>query len=291
MLKIGDFSRLGQVSVRMLRHYDQMGLIKPAYVDPDSEYRYYSLEQLPRLHRILALKDLGLSLEQIETALKTDLSPEQLKEMLALKQAELSQQVAETQIRLQRVASRLAQMETEAVVSPYEVVLRAVPERVLASIRRVVPTLMDMPAYRCGASDELYAWLDKQHLQPCGPEMVLYHFVEYTETDVDMEFGIPVQPRPGLTFRDPIQLASLPAVEQMACVIHTGSLWDVGLAITALFTWMGRNSYASAGSFREVHLFGKETEKTAREPVVVELQLPVVSQSIHLQRASQSQEA
>lgn len=291
MLKIGDFSRLGQVSVRMLRHYDQMGLIKPAYVDPDSEYRYYSLEQLPRLHRILALKDLGLSLEQIETVLKTDLSPEQLKGMLALKQAELSQQVAETQIRLQRVASRLAQLENEAAVSPYEVVLRTVPERVMASIRRVVPTLMDMPAYRCGASDELYAWLDKQRLDPCGPEMVLYHFDEYTEIDVDMEFGIPVQPRPGLTLRDPIQLTSLPAVEQMACVIHTGSLWDVGLAITALFTWMGRNGYASAGSFREVHLFGKETEKTARDPVVVELQLPVVSQSIHPQREPQSGKA
>jgi DNA-binding transcriptional MerR regulator len=282
MLKIGDFSRLGQVSVRMLRHYDQMGLIKPAYVDPDSEYRYYSLEQLPRLHRILALKDLGLSLEQICEVLAADLSLERLRGMLMLKQAELSQQVQEAQIRLQRVASRLAELEKEDAVSPYEVVLRSVPETVIASIRRVVPTLMDMPVYRCGTSDELYDGLDKQQVELCGPELVLYHFPEYTETDVDMEFGIPVRPRPGLTLKEPIQLTILPAVEQMACVIHRGSLWDVGQAMTALLTWMGRNGYASTGSFREVHLFGKETEKTAQEPVVVELQIPVVSQSLEL---------
>ncbi len=281
MLKIGDFSRLGQISVRMLRHYDQLGLIKPAYVDPESDYRYYSLDQLPRLHRILALKDLGLSLDQIEQVLRENLSPEQLQGMLALKQAELSQQVQETQLRLQRVASRLAQIQQEDADSPYEVVLRPISASVIASIRRIVPTLMDMPTYRCGASDDLYAWLDKQRLDPYGPEIVLYHFPDYSETDIDMEFGIPIASKSKLDLRDPIQLSTLPAVEQMACVIHEGLLWDVGQAITALFTWMGRNGYASAGSFREVHLFGKETAKTGTEPVVVELQIPVVPQSIN----------
>jgi DNA-binding transcriptional MerR regulator len=281
MLKIGDFSRLGQISVRMLRHYDQLGLIKPAYVDPESDYRYYSLDQLPRLHRILALKDLGLSLDQIEQVLRENLSPEQLQGMLALKQAELSQQVQETQLRLQRVASRLAQIQQEDADSPYEVVLRPISASVIASIRCIVPTLMDMPTYRCGASDDLYAWLDKQRLDPCGPEIVLYHFPEYSETDIDMEFGIPIASKSKLDLRDPIQLSTLPAVEQMACVIHEGLLWDVGQAITALFTWMGRNGYASAGSFREVHLFGKESAKTGTEPVVVELQIPVVPQSIN----------
>ncbi|MGF1576305.1 MAG: MerR family transcriptional regulator [Cyanophyceae cyanobacterium] len=281
MLKIGDFSRLGQISVRMLRHYDQLGLIKPAYVDPESDYRYYSLDQLPRLHRILALKDLGLSLDQIEQVLRENLSPEQLQGMLALKQAELSQQVQETQLRLQRVASRLAQIQQEDADSPYEVVLRPISASVIASIRRIVPTLMDMPTYRCGASDDLYAWLDKQRLDPYGPEIVLYHFPDYSETDIDMEFGIPIASKSKLDLRDPIQLSTLTAVEQMACVIHEGLLWDVGQAITALFTWMGRNGYASAGSFREVHLFGKETAKTGTEPVVVELQIPVVPQSIN----------
>ena len=65
MLKIGEFSQLGQVSVRTLRLYDELGLLRPVYINPDSEYRYYSIEQLPTLHRIVALKELGLPLGQI----------------------------------------------------------------------------------------------------------------------------------------------------------------------------------------------------------------------------------
>ena len=65
MFKIGEFSKLSRVSVKALRHYDDMGLLRPAQVDRFTSYRYYALEQLPRLHRILGLKELGFSLEQI----------------------------------------------------------------------------------------------------------------------------------------------------------------------------------------------------------------------------------
>ena len=57
MFKIGDFSKLGQVSVRMLRHYDQLGLLKPGQIDKFTGYRYYAVEQLVRLNRILFFKD------------------------------------------------------------------------------------------------------------------------------------------------------------------------------------------------------------------------------------------
>jgi DNA-binding transcriptional MerR regulator len=62
---IGEFARLGQVSVRMLRHYDEIGLLKPDSVDEWSSYRSYSPEQLSTLNRIVALKDLGLGLDQV----------------------------------------------------------------------------------------------------------------------------------------------------------------------------------------------------------------------------------
>ena len=65
MLRIGEFSQLGQVSVRTLHHYDERGLLKPAEIDNWTGYRFYSVKQLPRLNRILALKDLGFSLDQI----------------------------------------------------------------------------------------------------------------------------------------------------------------------------------------------------------------------------------
>jgi DNA-binding transcriptional MerR regulator len=82
MLRIGDFARLSQVSVVTLRHYDELGLFKPAEVDPLTGYRYYSAAQLPRLNRILALKDLGFTLDQIERVLADGLTPEQLRAML-----------------------------------------------------------------------------------------------------------------------------------------------------------------------------------------------------------------
>ena len=95
MFKIGDFSKISQVSMRMLRHYDEIGLLKPAHVDPFTGYRSYSADQLPRLNRILALRDLGLSLEEIGRVLDDDLPASELRGMLRLKQAELRQRRAD----------------------------------------------------------------------------------------------------------------------------------------------------------------------------------------------------
>src|SRR5258705_6262816 len=104
MIRIGDFSQMGQVSVRTLRLYDELGLLKPAYIDKFTDYRYYAIEQLPRLNRILALKDLGFSLEQIARLINEPISAEQLQGMLTLKQNEIEREVQDAQSRLTRVA-------------------------------------------------------------------------------------------------------------------------------------------------------------------------------------------
>src|SRR5688572_26225804 len=103
MLKIGDFSRLGLVSIDTLRHYDNLGLLKPADVDPSTGYRYYAYQQLGRLHRILALKDMGLSLEQIAPMLEGEISAEELNGMLKLKRAEIQENIDTESERLARV--------------------------------------------------------------------------------------------------------------------------------------------------------------------------------------------
>lgn len=113
MLKIGDFSRLGQVTVKTLHHYDDLGLLHPAHTDPSTSYRYYTLEQLPRLHRIMALKELGISLDQIGLLLHGDVSVEQIRGMLRLKSAELQQHVRKEQARLATVEFRLHMLEAE----------------------------------------------------------------------------------------------------------------------------------------------------------------------------------
>lgn len=69
MFKIGDFSKLTQVSIRMLRYYDETGLLKPAEIDKFTNYRLYSVEQIPVLNKIIFLRDLGFNVSEIAVAL------------------------------------------------------------------------------------------------------------------------------------------------------------------------------------------------------------------------------
>ena len=103
VLKIGEFSSLAQISIRTLRHYDEVGLLRPMHVEADSGYRYYSVSQLPRLHRILALRDLGFPLDRIGEALEEGVSADALRGMLLLRRVEQEQHVEEETERLNRL--------------------------------------------------------------------------------------------------------------------------------------------------------------------------------------------
>ncbi len=138
MFKIGDFSKLAQVSVKTLRYYAQLGLLEPVWVDRFSGYRYYTLEQLPRLNRILALKDLGFSLEQIQQMLREDLAASELRGMLRLKQAELERQLQDEQMRLKRIQARMRQIDQEGRLPAYDVVLKQIAPQWVAGLREVV---------------------------------------------------------------------------------------------------------------------------------------------------------
>lgn len=136
MFKIGDFSKICRVPVSALRYYADIGLLEPTHIDNFTGYRYYSLDQLPRLNRILALRDLGLSLTQVKQLLDEQVTPEQMRGMLRLKQAELQQVVDEEQARLARVAARLKQIEQET--SMTEVVLKQIEPMIVLSIREIL---------------------------------------------------------------------------------------------------------------------------------------------------------
>src|SRR4051812_21515315 len=107
MFSIGDFARLGRVSVRMLRHYDAIGLLPPAAVDPSSGYRFYRADQLTRLNRVLALKDLGFTLQQVAAIVDEKVDPAELRGMLRLRRAQLEAEVAAGAARLATVEARL----------------------------------------------------------------------------------------------------------------------------------------------------------------------------------------
>ena len=279
MFKIGEFSQLGQVSVRMLRHYDKLGLLNPEHTDPFTGYRYYKLDQLPRLNRILALKDLGLSLDEIARLLESNLELEQLEGMLLMKQAQIQQNIQEEQQRLARVASRLRQIKQEDEPSPYEIVLKTIDPVYIVGKRQVVPTLDDMKAYRCGGFDVLYDWLRLFQVETSGYEMVIYHMQEFVEENIDMELALPLGADAVTELQDrcsdDVYIRDVQSPFPMATTVHYGSIMDIPSAIIALGQWVVENDYHFAGAVQELHLSGSEQRMTDYDNIVFEFQIPV----------------
>ncbi len=270
MIRIGDFSKLSRVSVKTLRFYDEMDLLKPVDVDRFTGYRYYEFDQLPRLYRILALKDLGFSLGEIGHLLEGDLSTEQMRGMLKLRQAEIRQRVEEESERLERVEHWLREIEQEDCMSKYDVVIKKVEPIKVASLRRVIP----MPNEQGPLWSDLWAYLGPQRVQPAGPCFSLYHDTEHKDRDWDIE--ICEQVNTELAPTKQIKVYSLPAVETMACVIHAGPFVTIGEAYDSIAKWIDQNGYQIVGPAREFYLRQPQPEGNQNDPdTVCEIQFPV----------------
>ena len=248
MIRIGDFSKLSRVSVKTLRFYDEMGLFKPVYVDRATSYRFYEFDQLPRLHRILALKDLGFSLEEIGQLLAGNLSAEQLRGMLKLRQAEIRQRVQEEAQRLERVEARLRQIEQEEGMSKYDVVIKPIESLRVASTRGVVVT----PPNQGALWKELECYLEDQGVHPIGACLSLYHDEDTREHDWDIEVCEPIEGE--LPETEKIKVRRLPEVASAACVIHAGPFVTIGEAYEAIMKWIDANGYRINGPGREVYV-------------------------------------
>jgi effector-binding domain-containing protein len=217
-------------------------------VDRFTGYRYYSADQLPRLNRLLVLKDLGFSLEQIAQLLDEALPPAQIRGMLRLKQAEIQQRVQEEQARLARIEARLRFIEQEDKMPAYDVILKKVEPQLVVALRDIVPTYADQGSLW----GELDAYLARHKLNPSGPCLTIYYDTEYKESDVDLEVCEPVSGSPQSQGR--VTVRELPGVETMACVLHQGNFETIGQTYTALLTWIEANGYHIAGPNREVYL-------------------------------------
>src|SRR5688572_11147070 len=138
MFRIGEFSRIARVSTRLLRFYDEIGLLTPAHADPQTGYRYYTVTQLPQLNRIL--KDLGFNLDQVREILRSQVSSTELRHMLVLRRNDVKQSLAVESQRLHALEMRIAQLESEGAMAFDDVVVRAEPRRKFLSLRRTVPS-------------------------------------------------------------------------------------------------------------------------------------------------------
>src|SRR5688572_16535300 len=175
MIKIGDFARLSQVSVVTLRYYDEMDLLKPVKVDSFSGYRFYSAEQLPRLNRILALKDLGFTLEQVRLMLAEGQTLEQLRGMLKVQRDEIEKRLSGEQQRLVRIEARLRQIELEDKMPNYDVVIKTVPAMLVAARRVTIPTNDQVPQYLKPAYKEVSDYLRKEGVKQDGLCLTVWH--------------------------------------------------------------------------------------------------------------------
>lgn len=268
MIKIGNFSRISQVSVKALRYYDEVGLLKPVEVDPFTGYRYYDFDQLKRLNRILALKDLGFSLEQIAGLIDQDLPTAELRGMLRLKQAELREHVQEELDRLERIEARLRQLEQEISMSGYDVVLKKVEPILVAGVRDIIPSYPEQ-GYLW---EKLETYLGQQGASPSGPCFTIYHA---DEPEIDAEVCEPLAA--AIPSGGGVKVHELPAVEQAASTIHHGPFSTLGDAYGALLKWIESNGYRISGPGREFYLKPPADDGNQEDPnTVTEILFPVV---------------
>ncbi|GAC1506175.1 MAG: MerR family transcriptional regulator [Ktedonobacteraceae bacterium] len=271
MFKIGDFSRLSMVSVKALRYYDELGLLTPARVDECTGYRYYSASQLSRLNRILALKDMGLSLEQIARLLHEELTPEQIRGMLRLKQVELHQQLVEGQERMARIEAWLQAFEQEVTMPTYDVVLKNIAALRVAQARGTAPGMRQLGPTLDQLFGQALEHISQHGATSAGPGITLYYDPELREYDVNVGACVPFTG--SLNDGEHVRVEELPAVETMACVIHHGSFSMLSQAYNAILTWIESNGYHISGPNREVNL---EYESGGDESkFVTEVQFPV----------------
>jgi DNA-binding transcriptional MerR regulator len=269
MLKIGDFARLSQVPVKTLRYYDDLGLITPAHVDTFNGYRYYAVEQLPRLNRLLALKDLGFSLEQIARVLNEGVTHEQLRGMLMLKRAEAEHRSKEEQDRMARIEARLRDIEMEDNLPEYDVALKTIQPMLVAAYRVHIPTNDMVPALLGTAYTRTAEHVRAHGGKDLAPCMALWHTTADTYTDEDAEAVVPIDR--ALPESDHVKVYEL-AGGTFACAVHHGDFAEFTQLHPALLRWIDANGYRVTGPSREVYV---QSEAGHPGNSVTEVQYPV----------------
>ena len=272
MFTIGDFARYGRVSARMLRHYDAIGLLPPDRTDPATGYRFYGAAQLARLNRIIALKDLGFTLQQVQAVLDDQVGPRELRGMLRLRQVELEAAIAAAASRLAQVEARLRSIESEGHMPTDEVVVKTVPAVRVAELTGTAASYQpqDITPVIGPLYDRLFPLLEAAGIRPTGPGIARYEDAPDGNGTIVVHAGVTVSAPVGPVGDTGVTVLELPAFEA-ATIVHRGSMDGVLITEQTLARWLDANGYRSLGYTREVNLECPED----RAKWVTELQEPV----------------
>lgn len=272
MFKISEFSKIAQVPASLLRYYDKIGLFSPVHTDDSNNYRNYDASQLPELSRILALKELGLSLEQIAKLVQEDVSAEEIRGMFTLRKAQIEKSLQDETARLAVVETRLKQLERSQ-FSEREVILKSVPAQAFLSFRKTYADIFDAAA----TVMELHSVVPKHFGKRVGHLVAVMYAEAFEMENVDIELGY-VSERP---FEKPFKLPSgrmltpskLPALETAACSVRVGGFEKGYLNYGDLGAWLEANAHKMSTPHREVMIVPPLPSQM--DEAIVEIQLPL----------------
>ncbi len=269
MLKIGDFSKMSRISIRMLRHYDEIGLLHPEYVDDFNGYRYYSEAQLPTAGKIQTLKSLGFSLSVIKEVLVSYEDVQEMEQFLLAKQRELEEESRAIQQKMKFLDNTLKWMRKDGNLMDYNVTLKMLPERYVASLRQVIPDY--------GQEGRLWELmgreLESQKVRQAVPRygMAIFHDEGHKEHNPDVEVQYAVAGRYQDT--EHVKFKTMPPV-QIASATYKGSYDQITRVNEAVADWVVKNGYDFDGeSFCIYHVSPSETSDS--DELVTEVCFPV----------------
>ena len=276
MFLIGEFSRISQVAKSQLRYYDEIGLLKPAEIDQWTSYRYYSLEQLPIIHRIMALRELGLSLDQIKRLIADDVSVDEIRGMYLLRKNQIEQTVKDELHRLRVLEARLNHLENQSQLDEPDVILKSIPEQLIVGTRIQLPSLFDVFGIVQQMQTTLPATIGKENL---GFISVLFHssFFESKEVDITLGYLLNTELELHLTLPSgiDIQTQMLPAIPLAASTVRPGGPENNVESHGRVGRWALENGYSLAGEGREL-VISPPRSASDRTGMVTEVQIPVI---------------
>jgi len=276
VFRIGEFSRIARVSCRLLRYYDEIGLLKPAHISHENGYRYYRATQIPTLNRILVLKDLGFGLEQIGRVLEDPLHVDELRGMLKMRRLEIARSIEAQTDRLRQIETRLNQIETEGQSSLEDVLIRQEPARRFLSIRKTMPDMSAGIAFVGQLVKDVPAIIGKEALLQFA---VFAHGEVFEHEEIDAEFGFFLQTDREESLDLPgglvLNVREVPPVPKMVTSVRVGSPHDAHGTTAKIGAFMEASGLKMAGPNREVFL--KMPRMDRIQESVVEMQFPVES--------------
>ena len=270
MFRIGEFSKMGKTTVKALRYYDETGLLKPAETDKFTSYRFYTTEQLEKLHQIQAFRQVGLSIDEI----KLILSGYDAAVVLQKRYEELLSEIAAGTNQLSRLEFILKEIKEENHMN-YTATVKELPGCIVYSKKTTVPNydayFTLVPAIGASIAQK---YPDLKCAVP-GYCFIVYLDGEYKEQDINIEFCEAVTKMyPDF---DDIKFKEIPAVTAVS-VLHKGAYTELSQAYAYIFKWMGENGYTAADNPRESYIDGI-WNKDNEEDWLTELQVPIVKRT------------